>query len=102
MDSVSIQDSLLSLGSLSITRIAKAPFSHIGGASAAFLSGDWFGSPKRQQHVPRTLPVPEFTHSQACTQAAVFPLQGLSAPHVLLSSLSGASWLLHTQGMSAP
>lgn len=101
MDGASIHDILFSLEN-KIALIAQAHFSHIDGASAAFFSGDWFGYLKKQQGVPGTLPVPQLTYPQACTQTAVFPLQCPSAPYLLLSSLSGATWLLHSHGMSGP
>lgn len=99
--SASIHDILFSLEN-KISLIAQAHFSHIDGASAAFFSGDWFGYPKKQQGVPGALPVPQLTYPQACTQTAVFPLQCPSAPYLLLSSLSGATRLLHSHGMSGP
>lgn len=61
MNSMSIHDSLFSLESPSITLIEKAPFSHVDGASAASSVGTGLGSPKKQPHVSRTLPVPKFT-----------------------------------------
>lgn len=83
-DSESIHDSLFSLESLSITLLAKAPFSHIDGAAAvAFFSEDWFGSPKNSNMYQGLC---LFTCPQAYTQTAVFPLQ-CPLPHICFSLL---------------